>query len=308
MKHLAIIHTGGLGDFLQTFPVLEAARQRWPGVRITLLGRSEWMPLAAAAGLADVTTPADGCGLHRLFVDSAEARCVPDPLSQAEVIVNFLPHEALSRNLATLARARRVIDARSFPSPGECAIPAAQFVYDQVAPGLDLPATPAVPRLRCDAGLPAFREAAQRWPDVGRCVAIAPGSGSRPKNWPADRFVALSNHLAMQGRPTLWILGPAELEREEFSRLPLDRALVNEPLVTVAAALSLVRGCVSNDSGVAHLSAALGCPTVVLFGPSDPAVWCPRGTHVQCVTSVTGETASIGLAQVVAATTGPLGC
>ena len=313
MRTLAIIHTGGLGDFLQTFPVLEAARRRWPGVRITIIGRGEWMPLAAAAGLAEATLSADCCGLHRLFVESAEAACVPAALGEAEAIVSFLPHPALGRNLAKLTRAR-VVEARSFPSPGECAVPAAQFVYDQVAPELGLPAAEAVPRVRCDGDSAAAREVARRWPGLGESVAIAPGSGSRAKNWPLNRFVALSERLAAAGRPTVWLLGPAELEREEFARLlgkatqpraavplPRDRALAGEPIVTVAAALSAVWCCVSNDSGVAQLSAALGRPTTILLGPSDAGVWGPRGNHVRQVVSTTGEMVSISLEEVAAA-------
>jgi ADP-heptose:LPS heptosyltransferase len=49
---------------------------------------------------------------------------------------------------------------------------------------------------------------------------------------------------------------------------------------------SLMEGCrffIGNDSGITHMAAALGVPTVALFGPTDPKVWAPRGEHVTVV-------------------------
>jgi ADP-heptose:LPS heptosyltransferase len=45
---------------------------------------------------------------------------------------------------------------------------------------------------------------------------------------------------------------------------------------------------VGNDSGVSHLAAAWGAPTLALFGPTDPAVWAPLGPHVRTLRSTTG--------------------
>ncbi|MGH2669848.1 MAG: glycosyltransferase family 9 protein, partial [bacterium] len=52
------------------------------------------------------------------------------------------------------------------------------------------------------------------------------------------------------------------------------------PLRRLAALLEAARVFVGNDSGPSHLAAALGCPTLVLFGPTDPAVWAPVGDRV----------------------------
>jgi len=42
---------------------------------------------------------------------------------------------------------------------------------------------------------------------------------------------------------------------------------------------------IGNDSGLTHLAAATGCPTIALFGASDPAVWRPLGDHVRVIVS-----------------------
>lgn len=49
----------------------------------------------------------------------------------------------------------------------------------------------------------------------------------------------------------------------------------------VSRLLQGCRGYVGNDSGITHLAAYLGCPTVALFGPTDPHVWGPVGLRVR---------------------------
>jgi len=51
-------------------------------------------------------------------------------------------------------------------------------------------------------------------------------------------------------------------------------------LPLLAAVLSQCSLFIGNDSGITHLAAALGVPTIALFGPTDPYVWGPRGTKV----------------------------
>jgi ADP-heptose:LPS heptosyltransferase len=45
---------------------------------------------------------------------------------------------------------------------------------------------------------------------------------------------------------------------------------------------------IGNDSGITHLAAAVGAPTLAVFGPTDPALWAPRGKAVRVVGPVRG--------------------
>jgi heptosyltransferase III len=288
MDSFIIIHTGGLGDFLQIFPVLAALRSRCPASRVTLVGHPERAALALAGGLVDEVLDFETCGLHRLFAPDAREADVPAGLRRARTILNFIPAPELSANLARLTSAW-TIDAVSFPAPGACRHAAAQFVYDQVAEPLGLPPRAALPELRLPPDCPARTALAARFPEAARALAIHPGSGSPTKNWPLERFVEVSRLQAARGAPTLWLLGPAELEQPAFAPLArADQALALAPLGDVAALLSLVRGYLGNDSGVTHLAAALGRPTVALFGPTDRAVWAPRGPHVRVIACAGG--------------------
>jgi hypothetical protein len=129
-------------------------------------------------------------------------------------------------------------------------------------------------------------------------VVLHPGRGSEKKNWPYERFLDLSRWLTDRGEKVAWVLGPAE----EQIRIPHGhmswKAL---PLQDLAARLARCRLFVGNDSGVTHLAAAAGCPTVALFGDSDPRIWSPRGKRVSVITSATHAMSAIRLEDVLSA-------
>ena len=119
-------------------------------------------------------------------------------------------------------------------------------------------------------------------------IAIHPGSGSPRKNWPSSRFAELLRRLA-PGEPWLLIEGPADAD----AAAPLRRlggAVVHRDLPPriLAALLGRAGVYVGNDSGISHLAAAVGIPTIALFGPTDPEVWSPVGPQVTAIRSQDG--------------------
>jgi ADP-heptose:LPS heptosyltransferase len=116
---------------------------------------------------------------------------------------------------------------------------------------------------------------------VAGASLIHAGSGSPRKNWPIERFVELSHRLKTSGRRIAWVLGPAEADFDEG--VFRDDLIVRAPLQELAATLARSRLFVGNDSGVSHLAAALGTPTVAIFGPTDPVVWGGDGPRVRTV-------------------------
>jgi ADP-heptose:LPS heptosyltransferase len=135
----------------------------------------------------------------------------------------------------------------------------------------------------------------------GRFLAVHPGSGSRSKSWPADRFSRLVHAL---GAPRfLLVEGPADAEAAATLRAAHAGALVARGLTprVLGAVLARAGAFVGNDSGVSHLAAAWGAPTVALFGPTDPAVWSPVGPRVKAVRSPHAGMDGIEVDAVVAA-------
>ncbi len=119
-------------------------------------------------------------------------------------------------------------------------------------------------------------EAAGISPDYG-FVAIFPGSGSPLKNWPASDYRELIGSLLSTIQVAV-VLGPAEEGVDfNFPGVPVLRCV---GLAVVAGIARLAAAFVGNDSGVSHLAAATRTPGVVIFGPTSPDRWRPRGEVV----------------------------
>jgi ADP-heptose:LPS heptosyltransferase len=96
--------------------------------------------------------------------------------------------------------------------------------------------------------------------------------------------------LWQRQRPVLVLIGPADGKRLAYLQHHLAspspgmlNLLVNAPLMEVARQLQQCCCYLGNDSGITHLAALLGLPTVALFGPSDPLVWRPPGRLVRMI-------------------------
>lgn len=116
--------------------------------------------------------------------------------------------------------------------------------------------------------------------DGRRAVALLPSSHAMPeKRWPAERFGTLGAALLGEGLRALVVVGPGEgeLGAEVAARAGGRLVPVAWPLDEVASVLAACALAVGNDSGLTHLAAAAGCPTVALFGPTEPARTAPVG-------------------------------
>jgi ADP-heptose:LPS heptosyltransferase len=116
---------------------------------------------------------------------------------------------------------------------------------------------------------------------AGQEVIVHPGSGSRRKCWPLDRFLAVSERLSERDIPGLVVTGEAEawLEPELMShRFPPGwRWLPRPEIAALAVRLSGCRLYLGNDSGVTHLAAACGSSGLALFGQDAALLWKPYG-------------------------------
>ncbi|HET9217742.1 MAG TPA: glycosyltransferase family 9 protein [Terriglobia bacterium] len=107
------------------------------------------------------------------------------------------------------------------------------------------------------------------WDPGATRIVLHPGSGSVAKVWP--RFRELARLLP----EAVVLLGPCESVLD----VP-NECLSGLPLAEVAEALRHCRLFIGNDSGITHIAAYWGTPTIALFGATDPRVWGPIGRRV----------------------------
>jgi heptosyltransferase III len=134
-------------------------------------------------------------------------------------------------------------------------------------------------------------------------TAIHPGSGSAKKNWPIERWVELAQRLVTNGERPLVIGGEADQEilgllERRLTGAPLTFAR-DLPLPLLGGILAKVSRYFGHDTGVSHLAAAVGVPSTVLFGTTDPAVWAPRGNHVRVVVAPRGDLRELAVSDVL---------
>jgi heptosyltransferase-3 len=104
-------------------------------------------------------------------------------------------------------------------------------------------------------------------------IAVHPFSGSTHKNWPLTKFRELERRLPL---PVRYCAGPEQVMAGD--------AVQYASLYDLAAWIRGASLYIGNDSGITHLAAACGVPTVVLFGHySQSVIWAPRGPHVRIV-------------------------
>ncbi len=119
-------------------------------------------------------------------------------------------------------------------------------------------------------------------------VALCPGAVGPAKRWPASYYAALTRQFLAEGL-AVWVLGgPAEknLAAEIIADTPA-RDLTGTDLRDAILALAAASVAVSNDSGLLHVAAAVGTPSIGIFGPTSPWHWAPLNPLAATVETAT---------------------
>ena len=123
-----------------------------------------------------------------------------------------------------------------------------------------------------DGPVAVAREALVRAAGPGSVVALLPGSSAMPaKRYPVQGFAAVAKLLAECHVTCVVVTGPRQEDlAAAVAAAGAAIALPVEPLDNVAAMFTGCAAVIGNDSGLTHLAAVVGCPTIALFGPTDP--------------------------------------
>jgi ADP-heptose:LPS heptosyltransferase len=288
-----LVRAGALGDVLLLRRAVAALRDA--GHRVRLLAPSGPGRALVGAGPSEVAslTPLDGPEMARLMAGEPASAPLADGL-RADAVLALTESADLRTRLRPFAS--RVFSRSPHPTPGShasiwLAAPARGLGGDPTSEPATLVFSPEE-RQAAQAAAPSLSPG---------FLAIHPGSGSATKNWPANRFAALVDAHA-RGRPWLLVIGPADDEAAApLRRRPGVVPVRDVPIRVLGGLLAHAGLYVGNDSGVSHLAAAAGAPTLTLFGPTDPKVWAPVGPLVETIRSPDTRMEGLDLAVVQAA-------
>jgi len=270
------------------------AALRASGHRVRLLAPAAPARVLLGSGPGEVEEilPWDGPETAAMLAGEPTRGRLAAALDAADVVVAFTRSEPVIGALR--ARAKRLL--AHDPAPPSGGPHASLWLARALSPlALRAGVDPSLPLVFGEDERLESRERT-RGLDEGFLV-VHPGSGSAAKNWPAERFAEAARRLS-PGRPWLLVLGPAEDETADWPGAVVAREW---PLRPLGAALSRAGLFLGNDSGVAHLAAASGAPTLTLFGPTDPALWAPVGPSVATVRAPGGVLPALAVDAVVAA-------
>ena len=289
---ILIIHQGALGDLIMSLPALYSLRLFYEGIPWTMAGNPGALSLLHNRFYAQ-----DVISFHQkewawLFQEESEIpemfRCYLSAFQKAFLFSVHQPNlliKGLNR-----AGMKNIFCIPSLPDIEEgITLKSLQkkILESENIPWLD-PGKTIFPD-RGDLGKASeYLRSSLRLKDGQWLWAIHPGSGGLHKNWPLERFLETAGKLKAGGQvQPVFLSGPAEEEAGLFSvkkiqsrGFPVIRDL---SLPLLASILFFCKGYLGNDSGISHLAAAVGIPTVVLFGPTDPAFWSPQGTDVKII-------------------------
>jgi heptosyltransferase II len=120
-------------------------------------------------------------------------------------------------------------------------------------------------------------------------VALCPGSiNSRAKRWPAERYSALADRFIEETGSSVALIGSGDeldVVREVSNGMRHQPVVLagHTDLAQAVAVLSVADLLVTNDTGPAHIAAALDCPTLVIFGPTDPTTTRPFSSAAEII-------------------------
>ncbi len=274
-----------LGDVILTTPAVAAVKERYPEGEIYYLAERPYAEILEGnphlAGIIPLekgprgTLAALGAMRRRRF--TAAVDLFYNPRSAWLLFLSGIPIR-----VGGSRRARKRLYTHLFTVSPEARSAVAHHLAAVAA--IDAHAKETLPKVYLKpeeraAGRSIVGSSFPGWRGDRPVIALHPGGTWPSKRWPTDSFAKLAGMLAERLRARLLVVrGPGEDKiaeavrrdsRAEAAVLPLL------PLRTVAAALDACDAVVANDGGVLHLAAALGKPTVGVFGPTEPEIWFP---------------------------------
>ena len=286
-----VVHPGTLGDVLLAVEAIRGIRRAFPSHHVVWVGQSEVGKLLLDGGEVHEILGIESSILAQLFTHpkhfddrfaSILRRCT-------HCVCWMTDHDGiLSNNLQSFG-VRCIIQSPQSPDLGAFH---QEERFVQTLQPWGISADGQKPRLALLGNLSIFLE-----PDNWRArfrfmdspyIVMHPGSGSPHKCVRASVLAEIGRGLlGNSGRSLVVLSGPGDQNQVNNFLGELNRTnfhlVSNQSLTTAAGVLKNSALFIGHDSGISHLAAGVGTPSIVLFGPTNSAYWAPRGDHVSLI-------------------------
>ena len=274
---ILVIRGGALGDFLLTLPAVAGLRENWPEATLEMVAAKKFGSLVVGPGAVDDVRPIDQPGLAGFYATGGTLDpdwC--DYFSEFDLTISYLfdPDEIFARNWRRGGGTGQYLGM----DPRNPTEPAWRYL---ARPLRELGLEPG--DASCLYGRDLLPSSDK--PQDQAKVSIHPGSGSPKKNWPLSHWVEVMEYgIGLDQAEVTWLSG--EVEGDLLQKLPEKwkspphRLVQQQPLPEVFRALRESQLYLGHDSGISHLAAWSGVKCGLLFGPTDPKIWAPRGSQV----------------------------
>jgi heptosyltransferase-2 len=296
MNRILVIRGGAIGDFILTLPALKALREGYSHAHLEILGYKHIAVLAENRFYAQAIRSIEYGALSSFFAKNSKLPVeLANYFASFDLIISYLydPDGIFENNLCRCG-VENLIHGPAKVDDHEHA--ARQLARPLEELGLRL--SDFAPRIY--PSTEDRQRASEFLRDLTRpLVALHPGSGSDRKNWPLENWIELgSDLLAGESFRGSIVVISGEADHTQVARLEelwKDERVAfakDLPLVHLGALLedSIFLG---HDSGISHLAAAAGAKCILLFGPTNPAVWAPTNANVQVIRAPSGEMPSL---------------
>ena len=299
---ILVIRGGAIGDFILTLPAIRLLRENFPDAHIEILGYEHIISLADGRYYAAATRSIEYGAMAGFFIPNSElAPDLVEYFGSFHQIISYLfdPELYFESNLRR-AGAKNILRAFSRIDDSDHAARQLARPLQSLALYIEDAAATVHPTDEDRAFAARFLAECDGRP----LVALHPGSGSPRKNWPVEKWAELGRTLMGREVQLLIVGGEADEERVAVLREAWRDAPVlvarHLPLPQLAAILARSRLFIGHDSGISHLAAAAGAPCVLLFGPTDPAVWAPANPLVHVLAAPDEDLAKLSVEAVAA--------
>ncbi len=280
-KRILIIRLGSLGDVILTSPTVLNLRLAFPEAQIDFLTKERFAEIVRRFdGVDTVVTipnkPSLGEYLKILYrLDEDNYTTVVDLHRNSR---SWLARKMLHAPETVMYNKRRVereqiVRRKKIPESWPHTID----MYNKAV--LELGAEPVVRR-------PIIKY--DRTKSNKEYIVIAPGAAHETKRWPAERFSEVAHKVHQEtGLKTKWVVASSDYPKGiDLASVVTDfiEPVVDRNLTEIIELLSNAKLVISNDTGLAHLSSAVGTELIVLFGPTHPSLgFAPRGLRDEVI-------------------------